>query len=104
MLRAWTPGKSRLGGPTAALSERLYRVGLEPATVAALTSKVSLGDLRDYQHDAEFWQQLGEVLTTGGAPTMRAELIGHFQPCMTDIYLHIVRAHLLRSLQAHLQW
>ena len=63
-----TPGKSRLGGPTAALSERLYRVGLEPATVAALTSKVSLGDLRDYQHDAEFWQQLGEVLTTGGAP------------------------------------
>ena len=21
--------------------------------------------------------------------TMRAELIGHFQPCMTDIYLHI---------------
>ena len=23
-------------------------------------------------------------------PTMRAELIGHFKPCMTDIYLHIV--------------
>ena len=24
-----------------------------------------------------------------GRPTMRAELIGHFQPCMTEIYLHI---------------
>ena len=24
-----------------------------------------------------------------GAPTMRAELIGHFKPCMTEIYLHI---------------
>ena len=23
------------------------------------------------------------------ATTMRAELIGHFEPCMTDIYLHI---------------
>ena len=22
-------------------------------------------------------------------PTMRAELIGHFEPCMTEIYLHI---------------
>ena len=22
-------------------------------------------------------------------PTMRAELIGHFKPCMTEIYLHI---------------
>ena len=22
--------------------------------------------------------------------TMRAELIGHFKPCMTEIYLHIV--------------
>ena len=32
--------------------------------------------------------------------TMRAELIGHFEPCMTDIYIHIdarmddyIRAH-----------
>ena len=24
-----------------------------------------------------------------GTLTMRAELIGHFQPCMTEIYLHI---------------
>ena len=22
-------------------------------------------------------------------PTMRAELIGHFEPCMTEVYLHI---------------
>ena len=26
-------------------------------------------------------------------PTMRVELIGHFKPCMTDIYLHIWCAH-----------
>ena len=24
-----------------------------------------------------------------GTSTMRAELIGHFEPCMTEIYLHI---------------
>eukprot|EP01048_Picozoa_sp_COSAG05_P009541 COSAG05_NODE_792_length_7316_cov_31.215325_5_plen_37_part_00 len=35
---------------------------------------------------------------------MRAELIGHFQPCMTEIYLHIdarmadyIRTHLYAS-------
>ena len=26
---------------------------------------------------------------TGVTRTMRAELIGHFEPCMTEIYLHI---------------
>ena len=25
----------------------------------------------------------------GRLTTMRVELIGHFKPCMTDIYLHI---------------
>eukprot|EP01048_Picozoa_sp_COSAG05_P017228 COSAG05_NODE_2320_length_3240_cov_2.007641_2_plen_38_part_00 len=25
---------------------------------------------------------------------MRAELIGHFNPCMTDIYLHIIDARM----------
>ena len=35
------------------------------------------------------------ILTPGpllprDTPTMRAELIGHLKPCMTDIYIHIV--------------
>ena len=37
------------------------------------------------------WRELGGVNgdLRCGKGTMRAELIGHFQPCMTDIYLHI---------------
>ena len=31
---------------------------------------------------------------------MRAELIGHFQPCMTDIYLQI-DAHMDDYIRAH---
>lgn len=33
------PGKSRLGGPAATLSERLYRIGLEPGTVTAVSTE-----------------------------------------------------------------
>ena len=32
--------------------------------------------------------------------TMRAELIGHFEPCMTDIYLHI-DAHMADYIRTH---
>ena len=28
-------------------------------------------------------------LASPSPPTMRADIIGHFKPCMTDIYLHI---------------
>ena len=40
----------------------------------------------------EYSCQIGAFLSTverGSSGTMRAELIGHFEPCMTDIYLHI---------------
>ena len=30
-----------------------------------------------------------EVRALAASRTMRAELIGHFKPCMTEIYLHI---------------
>ena len=34
--------------------------------------------------------RIGRVPVRTACPTtMRVELIGHFQPCMTDIYLHI---------------
>ena len=32
---------------------------------------------------------MGGICATFFAGTMRVELIGHFKPCMTDIYLHI---------------
>ena len=43
-----------------------------------------------------------------GAPqetqsTMRVELIGHFQPCMTDIFLHI-DARMADYIRTHPYW
>ena len=32
--------------------------------------------------------ELNIALESALVPTMRVELIGHFQPCMTEIYLH----------------
>ena len=38
---------------------------------------------------------------SAGACTMRAELIGHFEPCMTEIYLHI-DARMADYIRTHL--
>ena len=32
---------------------------------------------------------VGPIPATRPIATMRADIIGHFQPCMTEIYLHI---------------
>ena len=46
----------------------------------AKMAELSATPLADFSDE---WAPLQQV------STMRAELIGHFQPCMTDIYLHI---------------
>eukprot|EP01048_Picozoa_sp_COSAG05_P006911 COSAG05_NODE_468_length_9525_cov_30.402292_5_plen_530_part_00 len=40
-------------------------------------------------YDAVDWLLVLEAVPKGAFDTMRAKLIGHFQPCATDFYLHI---------------
>ena len=43
----------------------------------------------------------GEPSANTGLGTMRAELIGHVKPCMTDIYIHI-DARMADYIRTHL--
>ena len=48
------------------------------------------GEIAELQHRLEELKgQTFQVRVLPSRPTMRVELIGHFKPCMTDIYIPI---------------
>ena len=80
-----TPGWRERGGDRAAeldLGSMMMMKG--PVSAINKTMALALLEQQGIHHGRG-----GPVLRTPRGGTMRVELIGHFKPCMTDIYLHI---------------